>query len=365
MDDVDDSEIMELEEKEDCISEEEGDEQVPPEDIIAYNELRSCADLFRMYKGDQLTIQPDFQREIVWSNSEQTRFIDSLSKQLPIPSMCISLDYKTNTRLVVDGLQRISTIIKFLNNPKWKLSTLKDVDSRISGRYVSYIKERHGSIYSMIENVMIPITLLRCDYTKKPHMRYLFTIFKRLNTGGIRLNNQEIRNCIYQGGFNDLLKGLVNNERSIELLGYDENRHYRFKYEELFLRVFAFSEKLDEYKGRLAVFLNNYMGQVRDMPEDKLFSLRMRMVNVLSLVYNKITEGKSLEKTSKTVVEALLVGVYRNYDGLITKDASVLKQCYAMLRSDHLFSFDELKEGLSGKEKVISRIRRSIEIFSV
>ena len=64
----------------------------PPDDIISFNELRSCADLLRMYTDNQLKIDPDFQRNLVWSAVEKTRFIDSLTKQLSIPSMCISLD---------------------------------------------------------------------------------------------------------------------------------------------------------------------------------------------------------------------------------------------------------------------------------
>jgi hypothetical protein len=67
---------------------------VPPPEIVAYNELRSCADLFRMHRQGILTIQPEFQRDIVWKGPAQTRFIDSLVKQLPIPSMCFALDNK-------------------------------------------------------------------------------------------------------------------------------------------------------------------------------------------------------------------------------------------------------------------------------
>ena len=83
--------------------EEDDSFELPPPDIIAYNELRSCADLFRMYKEDILAIQPAYQREIVWTDTDQTRFIDSLVKQLPIPSMCFSLDYKTQKWQVIDG----------------------------------------------------------------------------------------------------------------------------------------------------------------------------------------------------------------------------------------------------------------------
>jgi len=88
-------------------------DETPPNDIVAFNELRSCADLLRMYKAKQLDIKPEFQRDVVWSKTAQTRFIDSLVKQLPIPSMCISLDYNTGARLMIDGLQRIWSVICF------------------------------------------------------------------------------------------------------------------------------------------------------------------------------------------------------------------------------------------------------------
>ena len=188
--------------------------EVPPPDIIAYNELRSCADLFRLYRQSMLEIHPEFQREVVWKGPAQTRFLDSLIKQLPIPSMCFSLDFKVQKWQVIDGLQRMATIIKFLSGEQWTLSKLEDIDPRISGQSTSKFidennKELHD-LYTRVENLTLPITVLRCDYSKKSHTNYLFTIFHRLNSGGMKLNNQEIRNCIYSGPFNNLLKELNN-----------------------------------------------------------------------------------------------------------------------------------------------------------
>ena len=114
-----DEELKDLEEHQEA---EEDHSETPPTDIVAFNEQRSCADLLRMHKANQLIIKPDFQRDVVWNNSEQTRFIDSLVKQLPIPSMCLSLDYKTESRMMIDGLQRISSIIKFLSDDTWRLA---------------------------------------------------------------------------------------------------------------------------------------------------------------------------------------------------------------------------------------------------
>ena len=105
---------------------EDADQPVPPHDIVAYNELRSCADLYRMYESGKLELKPDFQRDVIWKQDDQSRFIDSLVKQLPIPSMCFSLDYKTQKWKVIDGLQRMTAIVQFLGTAPWKLSDLSD-----------------------------------------------------------------------------------------------------------------------------------------------------------------------------------------------------------------------------------------------
>ena len=123
-----------IEEQELATLEDDDSQELPPSDIVAYNESRSCADLDRMYKQGILDIEPEFQREIVWKGPAQTRFIDSLIKQLPIPSLCFSLDYKTQRWQVIDGLQRMASIVRFLGgDPNWTLSRLEDIEPDLSG----------------------------------------------------------------------------------------------------------------------------------------------------------------------------------------------------------------------------------------
>jgi hypothetical protein len=83
--------------------------------------------------------------------------------------------------MVIDGLQRIHSIISFLKKDNWQLSKLEDIDSRISGKYVHEIQLKEKDIYARVQNLSIPITVLRCDYSRQNHMEYLFTIFHRLN----------------------------------------------------------------------------------------------------------------------------------------------------------------------------------------
>lgn len=336
----------------------------PPPDIIAFNELRSCADLVRMHKTEQLVIKPDFQRDLVWSNPAQTRFIDSLVKQLPIPSMCLSLDYKSEKRLMIDGLQRISSIIKFLTDSEWRLSKLDDIDSRISGKTSEFIKEKNPEIYTRIENLTIPVTVLRCDYSKKSHMHYLFTIFHRLNTGGNKLSNQEIRNCIFFGRFNDLLKSLVAYRNTRNLFGLEKDKSYRFAYEELFLRVIAFSENHDKYNGKLAKFLNDFMDSKKNIDDDQLEYIGMQLTRTIDLLYKRILDGKVAPRLSKATTESILIGIYCNIDTLESDTDKNLKARLKELRNDANFSIDSLSEGLASTEKVSSRINRSMEVFS-
>jgi uncharacterized protein with ParB-like and HNH nuclease domain len=341
--------------------------EIPPPDVIAYNELRSCADLYRMHTQGILQIQPEFQREIVWKNPDQTRFIDSLVKQLPIPSMCFSLDYKTQKWQVIDGLQRMATIIRFLSGQNWTLSQLDDIEPKLSGQPVSKFVDENSDLhvyYTRVENLTLPITVLRCDYSKKSHIHYLFTIFHRLNTGGMKLNNQEIRNCIYAGQFNQLLKELNKNSAWMKLNKMKQEVSYRFTKQELILRLFAFHDHYTNYKGRLARFLTDYMDDNKN-PGPQFIEEKERLFErTVNLTYRKIFEGKVPAKLSITVLEAILVGVSHNLNYLEAQPTSKVKELYNRLLAHEELTEEKLIEGLSGKTRVINRLSTAINIFS-
>lgn len=336
---------------------------IPPTDIIAFTEQRSCADIYRMYKKGQLEIQPDFQRGDVWSLRSQTLFIDSLIKQLPIPSLCISLDVSSQRRLVIDGLQRIRTIIKFLDDTPGKeygLSQTKAVDSRLSGKKVSQIRKDNPELCEILENVTIPITILRCDYSKKAHMQYLYQIFYRLNTGGNKLYNQEIRNCIFQGTFNTFLKSYVRDEQWLRLYGVTEKdiNKARFRYEEQLLRFFAFYNNLDNYNGSLASFLNDYM-------EDNMNSSDAAIEEFTNLISRTIQVASKIVdlSTSINIREAVFVGIAKNLDRLETQEGRLIDVKYRRMLMEKEFSTEEMQEGLSSKDKVKNRINCAIRVL--
>lgn len=355
---------MEIQEN-NFIEEDDTMSTLPPMDVIAFNELRSTSDIVRLYTTKQLIIQPDFQRGIVWSNKDQSIFIDSLLKQLPIPSLCISLDIHTNKRLVIDGLQRISSIIKFLTDEDWKLSKTDTIDERISGKKVSEIRNNDSQIIEIIENVVIPVTIIRCDYKNSSHMRYLYQIFQRLNSGGTRLLPQEIRNCIYNGNFNTKLKEIVRTQEwlSIRDKTIEDINNNRFSNEELLLRFYAFYYSLDYYTGRLSDFLNNFMFINKDLDESTLAEYVTLITDTLNLIINKVDNINKICKLKKTILEGLLIGVAKNLSTLQHVNKTEFEKLFSKFEELPEYSLEELSEGLSSREKVINRITSAINVF--
>jgi hypothetical protein len=337
----------------------------PPKDVVAFNELRSCADLYRLHKEGVLDIQPEFQRDVVWKLPEQTVFIDSLIKQLPIPSMCFSLDFNTQKWQVVDGLQRMTAIVKFLDDKKeWRLSRRDDINSKISGRTNFDIRDGDPEstiLYRKIQNLSLPITVIRCDLSKVDHAEYLFTIFHRLNSGGSRLNHQEIRNCIYSGTFNDFLRELDKSSKWKIIKNLLPAKGARFRSIELILRFLALYSVQNKYTGNMPAFLNAYMRDNREIDatlSKKLIKIFNETVDVLL----KAVDNSKEKKVGYTLFEAALVGIAHNLSHAKNTNDVMLG-----LMLDRLINSAEITLDLNdttGTEKVKQRIAKSRQIFS-
>lgn len=334
---------------------------LPPENIVVLNELRSASDLHRlMLDNDSITIKPDFQRNEVWDDKARARFIDSLSKEFPIPSMCFALDAKEQKYIVIDGLQRMSTIKKFLEKQDWVLPNLKDIDENISGKSVSEIKKSTPKIFRRIENISLPITILRYDPNRQDNMDYIFTIFQRLNSFGEHLNNQEIRNAIYQGSFNKFIKDCVKNETWISIIRNDKKiNEQRMVAEERTLKFFAFYENIHKYDGKLNKFLNLFM---QDNRYSKDNSTRKYIFDSVIEIVKKV-KTKKIGK-SNAFKDAFLYGIAKNVETLKEKSDQQLETYIEKLKSDDNFSVETLSGGIMQKSKVKNRLDIAVRIFS-
>lgn len=340
--------------------------EVPPQDVVAYSESRSGADILRMYNDQILIKQPHFQRQIVWNSAMQTRFIDSLIKNLPIPSMCFSFDNNSFEMQVIDGLQRIHTIVRFLSGDNgWTLSNLPDIDPELRGKKANEFADRSSNLfryYQRVANIVLPVTVIRCDYTRDDHTNYMFMIFHRLNANSVKLSNQEIRNAIFSGSFNDMLKALNKDVLWNKLNELSPSRQRRYLREEIILRFFAYYDNLDLYNGRLGSFLNIYMKHNRKIEEEEIDRKKTLFNRTVKLIMEKIFIGEP-QNLSVSILEALLVGVAKNIDTLESKTHVLIISCYQALKDSPEFSVESLSEGLAAKIKVQERINRAISAF--
>ena len=145
---------------------------------------------------DHYVIKPFFQREHVWSTVQESSLIESIILGYPIPTIYSYLELASGKELIIDGQQRLTAIRRFINNA-FPLKNLK-----ILTKYSDYkFNELPFQEQNKILNYKITITSLKGITDKQT----IFEIFHRYNTGGVNLNNQEIRNAIYCGKYNDFI----------------------------------------------------------------------------------------------------------------------------------------------------------------
>ena len=157
-----------------------------------------------------LKLDPDFQRHTVWSPKQKSELIESILMGLPIPIIYVKEDDK-GVYIIVDGRQRLTTFFQFMSHefPLQNLNVLKN----LNGAYFSETTEtgtKFDTYLTQAQQSKIEDCPLTLHVIKPPTPdRITFDLFDRVNRGGTRLNNQEMRNAIYQGAATKLLNTLV------------------------------------------------------------------------------------------------------------------------------------------------------------
>lgn len=147
----------------------------------------------------KLIIAPDFQRNDVWSAKQSAELVESILMGIPIPTIYL-FEMKDGTKQVVDGRQRISAILNFLNN-KFSLKDLK-ILPQCNGKKFSELDSKMQGIF---EDYQLSFYIIQPPTPE----RVKYDIFDRVNRGGTRLTNQEMRNALYKGRSTVMLKELA------------------------------------------------------------------------------------------------------------------------------------------------------------
>jgi len=213
--------------------------------------------LLKRIEHNELDLSPAFQREAdIWSSSAQSRLIESILIRIPIPAFYFDATDEDHW-LVVDGLQRLTALKKFVLDKSLKLSGLEFLTN-----YVGYGYDDLPSRYQrrIMETQVIVYAI---EVGTPPEVK--FNIFKRINTGGLPLSPQEIRHALNQGPITNFLQELARDPIFLKATTRSVNTK-RMTDRELVLRFLAFTiTPYTEYPGDYDNFLNMAMADLNKM----------------------------------------------------------------------------------------------------
>lgn len=215
----------------------------------------------------------EFQRRYVWNHIRASKLIESFLLGLPVPPVFFYQDRDDSGLLVVDGHQRLRTLIYFFSGwfgdeesggdiVPFKLIGLNEKSPYLGATYDS-LKINDISAWNRLNSAVLRSFIMK-QLTPDDDTS-IFQVFERLNTGGMILQGQEIRNCIYEGEFNSLLKRLNKIDAWRQILG-TKTEDKRMRDLELILRFFALFYNLKDYEKPMKGFLNKFMRANRRPP---------------------------------------------------------------------------------------------------
>lgn len=220
--------------------------------------------LYRQYQKGRLLIQPDYQRKYVWDAKKASLLIESILMNIPIPIIYLAATPEDKIN-VIDGQQRLTSIFSFIDG---KFPNGKDF--RLSGVQVfpELRKKKFSELDDAMQNKILDYSIRTITFTADSDPDLQYEIFSRLNTGSVSLNTQELRNCIYRGEFNELIKELAADKDFLFLLGLTEP-HKRMTDVEFVLRFVSFYKKTYiNYKSPIKKFLNDTMRENAHIDEE-------------------------------------------------------------------------------------------------
>ncbi|WP_082163932.1 DUF262 domain-containing protein [Methylophilus sp. TWE2] len=280
--------------------------------------------LYDMVSDKSIDIAPEYQRHFIWKEDRQSLLIESIFLGIPVPSLFMATN-KDSTWEVVDGLQRLTTLVNFVGdaetiqkvNPNCSVLKLKGLE-KLSTLNDLKFSDLPKSLQLLFMTRPIRITVLN----DRSDLEVRYDLFERLNTGGIILHPQEIRNCIFIGRFNDVIKELARDKNFINVLRTKENL------EELVLKFFAYYQDRELFVHGVKDFLNEFMEKKTKEFNDEnnlkeIFKETFRVLN--EKLPDGIVRGNRKNSTPLVLYEAISVGVADAIKSGLDIDSKILK----------------------------------------
>lgn len=257
--------------------------------------LAKLREIFEHYN-----LYPEYQRRRVWDNKRKSRLIESFIINVPIPPIFL-YEYDFSEYEVMDGLQRITATIDFFDN-KYKLEGL-ELWSELNGKCYNDLPDE---IKRGIERRYLSAIILLKETAKSKEEEKLMKrfVFSRLNTGGMELSPQEIRNALYSSEFNDAVVNMAESNIFRTLWGkLDDDNYKRMEDCELVLRFFAYKSACKHNIAKTTVnILDSYAEKAKNFTKENIEVLEKLFYETMGLVEYmfKETAFKSVESSQKS-----------------------------------------------------------------
>ncbi len=271
----------------------------------------SIRQMNEMIEIGDVDLSPDFQRGFVWNDiTRKSRLIESLLLRIPIPVFYFAQD-EEGLFQVVDGVQRLTVINSFMKN-EFRLKNLEYL-TECNGKYFKKKNNKTDSLEDVyvrrIEQTQLFVNVIDPQTPSKVK----FDIFKRINTGGKALNNQEIRNCLANGRTRNFLHELSQSEKFLHATRKSINAA-RMADEELILRFIAFylmdhRIMVNEYKGGMDDLLDNTVDFLNNLELDKFVEIRKHFFRAMDNAFYLF--GDHAFRKAKYINKSLFLGLSR------------------------------------------------------
>lgn len=352
------------------LNREEKVEPFDPKYVDIVSEPMVVSNIIEQLKYNDILLEPDFQRHPdLWSPRQQSRLIESLIIRIPLPTFYFDrLD--DDKLIVVDGLQRLYTLKKFM-------ALEKDDPDRLVLTELEYLKEYEGKKFEELPPIIQrrikqqPLTayIIRSGTPDKVRT----SIFNRINTGGLTLEPAEIKNSVYRGQAANLLKELAHSNEFVKATRnkIDSSRMLDCEFVNRFLAFYLLGIK--RYLGNLEDYLNDVMIRLQKESKATIEKCRRDFLKAMKYAsdifgdtaFRKINSDGRYGKINKPLYDAVTVNLARldekDCQKLLYKKDNLIEK-YTALLSDKDF-VDIITRGTATINNVEGRYEAIYKIF--
>jgi len=326
--------------------------------INSYGADYTVDSLVKRMRGGAFKI-PQFQRKFVWTLKHSSKFIESLLMGLPVPGIFLYKEANTNEHLIIDGQQRLLTLQFFYDG------LFKGKEFRLEGVREPWLNKTYKELESAdvlkLDDSVVHATIFKQD-SPADVLDSIYFVFERINSGGIRLSPQEIRNCISFGPFTEMIRQLNHYQPWRQVFGPINNRS---KDEELIIRFFALYTDGDTYVAPMNKFLNDFSDKLNKASAAQLSDLREVFIHSIDVVASNVPRAFRLVRAlNAAVFDSVMVGIAKRITDNRPLDGARVLVAYNALLADGDYR-QACERATATEENVRTRLDAAIAAFSV